>query len=472
MADTINEINIDNKETNAEMSQTSPEQQFELDYPQMTTQVQQTATTKLEPNRLWSSFRQRRSGKNWLPSAGRIQTPRKRQRQFTESPVSLNGTEHNHDVPEEGSPQDTQLLETILYELQELREDVQDLTEENRLLSEKCIKLDSMSRRNNLKIWGICEQRTETKFDTRKKVMDLLHEYGINVSARDIGKVHRLGAKDFRNEKSMRCTLVQFLHPDDKELTVTRGRQMYSDYGVRLEDDFPPEIEDRRKDLRPVLQAANRCKDDRGERKYKAFLNADKLTINGKHYTTNNVEKLPEELKLKNVSTPQKDGITAFFSKNSPLSNHHPAMQKVEGIVYSSNEQYYMQQKSLCFGDTSTATRVMNEQDPKKQKGLCKKFDKLNQEAWHNKRLDIMKSGLKAKFEQNQYLTDFLLNTKTNNILECNRGDPFWGIGMGLNNPNIWKRNSWTGKAQNQLGRLLMELRTELKRPASNTEKA
>ena len=64
---------------------------------------------------------------------------------------------------------------------------------------------------------------------------------------------------------------------------------MYSDYGVRLEDDFPPEIEDRKKDLRPVLQAANRCKDDRGELKYKAFLNADKLTINGKHYTTNNV---------------------------------------------------------------------------------------------------------------------------------------------------------------------------------------
>lgn len=159
MADVINKVDIDNKETNVEMSQTSPEQQFELDFPHMTTQVQPTVRNKLEPNRLWSSFRQRRSGKNWLPSAGRIQTPRKRQRQFTDSPVSQNDTEYNHDGPEEGSTQDTQLLESILYELQELREDVQDLTEENRLLSEKCIKLDSMSRRNNFGEYANREMR-------------------------------------------------------------------------------------------------------------------------------------------------------------------------------------------------------------------------------------------------------------------------------------------------------------------------
>lgn len=95
---------------------------------------------------------------------------------------------------------------------------------------------------------------------------------------------------------------------------------------------------------------------------------------------------------------------------------------------------------------------------------MCKKFDRLDQAAWHNKREEIMRTGLKAKFEQNPELGDFLKGTGTTNILECNRSDPFWGIGMALNNPKIWIRNSWVGKAENKLGQLLMELRTELKR--------
>ena len=75
-----------------------------------------------------------------------------------------------------------------------------------------------------------------------------------------------------------------------------------------------------------------------------------------------------------------------------------------------------------------------------------------------------MRTGLQAKFSQNPHLKSFLLNTKDTNILECNKFDPFWGIGIALNNPEVWIRNSWVGKAKNQLGHLLMELRTELKR--------
>ena len=173
---------------------------------------------------------------------------------------------------------------------------------------------------------------------------------------------------------------------------------------------------------------------------------------------------MPSELQPKNVSTPQKNGITAFFSKNSPLSNHHMANQRVEGTDYSSNEQYYMQQKALCFADPTTARNVMKERDPRKQKAMCKKYDKLDQTAWHNKRLNVMRIGIQSKFTQNTHLRNFLIDTGNTNILECNRSDPFWGIGMGLNNPAIWTRNSWTGKAKNQLGQVLMDLRTELKR--------
>lgn len=167
------------------------------------------------------------------------------------------------------------------------------------------------------------------------------------------------------------------------------------------------------------------------------------------------MERLPEDLKPENVKKPSKG------CKNSPLSNHHIATQKIDGETYNCNEQYYKQQKALTFSDTITAEQVMEIADPKTQKKVCKKFDKLDQKAWDIKRLNTMRIGLHAKFTQNANLKDFL---GTTTIQECNRRDSFWGIGMSLGNPSIWKYpHVWLGKANNQLGSLLMDLRLELK---------
>lgn len=415
---------------------------------------------------LITGYRNRRISSNWTSAMSRTQTPRtKRLRTHTESPTNL--------VNESSPRGDNLTLEEIIdsrinaaldparTEVSELREEVKAIKAENKRLKERCVKIDSQARKKNLKIWGIIEQNKESRFDIKKTVLQLLHDYSINVDSRDIDSVFRIGAKE---EKTNRCTLVHFVHLEDKVLTQSRGRDMYRDYAVTLEDDFPPEIESNRRELKPLFLAANRSKNEAGKHKYRAALNADKLTVNGQRYTVNNTNRLPNELQPKNVSTPQKHGITAFFTKSSPLSNHYSAPQRIEGTDYSSNEQYYMEQKALCFADTTTARNVMKEHDPKIQKAMCKKFDKLDQTAWHNKRLNVMRIGLEGKFRQNEQLKDFLLATDNTNILECNRADPFWGIGMGLNNPQIWIRNSWTGKAKNQLGLLLMDLRTELRR--------
>ena len=88
-----------------------------------------------------------------------------------------------------------------------------------------------------MKIWGINENNRETYFDIRRLTLELLNEYGIAVNARNIGKIHRIGVRDRNNR---RCVLVQFLHHEDKEQTLRMGRQMYMDYGIKLEDDFLP----------------------------------------------------------------------------------------------------------------------------------------------------------------------------------------------------------------------------------------
>ena len=74
-----------------------------------------------------------------------------------------------------------------------------------------------------------------------------------------------------------------------------------------------------------------------------------------------------------------------------------------------------------------------------------------------------MNIGLHAKFKQNAKLKQTLLNTNNNTLIEASPGDKFWGTGMGIYHPNLWRRNILLGQAKNHLGRELMDLRRELK---------
>ena len=71
-----------------------------------------------------------------------------------------------------------------------------------------------------------------------------------------------------------------------------------------------------------------------------------------------------------------------------------------------------------------------------------------------------MKSGLKAKFEQNITLRESLKATDDSVIMEANPADTYWGAGLSLNNQDIWDLTKWKG--QNKLGKLLSEVREEI----------
>ncbi len=72
--------------------------------------------------------------------------------------------------------------------------------------------------------------------------------------------------------------------------------------------------------------------------------------------------------------------------------------------------------------------------------------------------LDIMFDGCLAKFEQNPNLCDFPLSTGTKVILEASLFDLFWGLGLGINHPNIYKPDVWPKGAKNWLGKILSKV--------------
>ena len=59
----------------------------------------------------------------------------------------------------------------------------------------------------------------------------------------------------------------------------------------------------------------------------------DAIILNGKTYTKDKLNELPDPLKLENIFIPSQGGITGFFMRNSPLSNFYLCSFEVQNPV-------------------------------------------------------------------------------------------------------------------------------------------
>ena len=72
-----------------------------------------------------------------------------------------------------------------------------------------------------------------------------------------------------------------------------------------------------------------------------------------------------------------------------------------------------------------------------------------------------MRDILIAKFTQHPGLKDKLVHTGDKVLAEANSRDQLFSVGLPLTYTDILNQKSWKG--QNQLGKLLMEVRQELR---------
>ena len=359
-------------------------------------------------------------------------------------------------------PMQTQLDNTQEL-LMETRQDLETEINENELLRERIYKLEGFGRRHNLRFYKIREQTNESKKDCKQHLLNILHQADILIPPKAIESAHRVGPNKYNPKSQPRYILAKLFHLEEKEQILLRSHQIRNLHGVIVEEDFPPEIESRRKTLRPVVTAAKNIIQN-GKKKYTAKLNVDMLIVNGKKYTTKETDQLPEDLQLSKLATPTCGNTTAFFTANSPLSNHHLAKQTVNGKRFNCNEQFYMYSKATKFNDHVTAKKILQEKRPGQQKFLGDHVKGFVEKIWKDCCQEVMKTGLQAKFTQNEHLKDYLLSTGNNQLVEGNPKDSYWGAGLSIHHPKIWEKNGWVGKATNHLGRLLHEIRLEIKR--------
>lgn len=161
-------------------------------------------------------------------------------------------------------------------------------------------------------------------------------------------------------------------------------------------------------------------------------------------------------------------GVIGFHNPDEPygfLSNWYLSDFSVEGIKFTSMEQYMMYKKAVLFDDSDIASKILNTDDVVLIKEFGRKVSNYNDSVWNGMRQVIIYKGLIEKFMQNEDLRKALLDTGDNILAECAVKDQIWGIGLSMTDNNRHDINAWKG--QNLLGYSLMLVRDELRKSNS-----
>lgn len=146
--------------------------------------------------------------------------------------------------------------------------------------------------------------------------------------------------------------------------------------------------------------------------------------------------------------------------ENGYLSNWYPSRFTVNGIAFSSMEQYMMYSKAICFCDDEIAKDILATDDVAQIKALGRLVRGYDDNHWNGVRQIIVYEGLYAKFSQNDDLKEKLLATGNALLAECAVKDKIWGIGLSMHDPKRFDQANWYG--QNLLGYTLMMVRLKL----------
>ena len=142
------------------------------------------------------------------------------------------------------------------------------------------------------------------------------------------------------------------------------------------------------------------------------------------------------------------------YEENGYLSNWYPVQFSVDGIDFSSMEQFMMYRKAQCFQDKKIADKILQTEDVAQIKKLGRDVKGYDENFWNGVRQIVVYEGLLAKFSQNHDLKEKLIGTDNAILVECAVKDQIWGIGLSMN------RSKWRG--QNLLGYALMMVRDQL----------
>lgn len=348
-------------------------------------------------------------------------------------------------------------IQSVKKQVSNLQSVISDKDKTIASLQDEIVNLDSYSRRDNLLIEGLDEQLGENIVEKVQcfftQILALPNANNIKLT-----RVHRIGKPPHLIPGPVtrpRAILVRFHYYPDRD-AVFKASWAIRDGKHFVNEDFPQIIKSRRRKLFPCFKAAKANKNIR-----KCSLKADKLFIDGRYYSVNDINNLPYGLSwaAKGERFIEETNSTYFFGKDCYLSNFYPTSFKEEETTYCCSEQYYLAAKAFFFEDEVTARAIMRSSDPRKMKGMSYSIKHYNEEKWRVEASRTMERACLLKFSQNDELYNKLCST-VGSFVECNKSDNHFSCGLALSDPNITDSNKWIGK--NHLGKILEGVRNKL----------
>lgn len=147
-----------------------------------------------------------------------------------------------------------------------------------------------------------------------------------------------------------------------------------------------------------------------------------------------------------------------FFWGEEPYTNFTPCEVEWEKIVFRSSEQAFMWAKARHFKDETGMQKILEAKTPREAKKLGRQVKGFVAEEWYSSSYDLMRSIVKAKFDQHKVYREKLLEF-SGEFVEASPFDKIWGTGYNeaLSAWCISHNVKWPG--ENRLGKILTELR-------------
>ena len=127
--------------------------------------------------------------------------------------------------------------------------------------------------------------------------------------------------------------------------------------------------------------------------------------------------------------------MVCYFGQLSPFSNFHVSNFIVDDCEFVNSEQYIQWTKANYFKDKAMANLILATDDPIEDKKLGKSIVGYDENRWKEVGLELVRPGIKAKFEQNHLLLQMLQTTHPKTIVEVTY-DKTWGTGIPLDSPD------------------------------------
>lgn len=317
-------------------------------------------------------------------------------------------------------------------------------------LEEYILSLDSSTRKRNLVISGLGENKNESSDSLLLLVYNFIQPYVETLELDDIDIVYRLGRPTGKSRPIL-CKFVREKTRNDVAAIRPNLNDEDSERRIYLNDDLPQLINERKSDFRMILKLAK-------SQNVPASATNTKITVNNITYSHKNLDCLPDGLKLEDAKVVKVKNGLAFQSHHAWLSNFYPANIVIHGEKFDSAEQAFQYTKAIRMKDTVAASLILKKKKPQDIKKLGAGVEITPQ--WDSDKIDVMRFIVKEKFRQNPDICQKLFRTGQQQLIEATL-DPFWGAKATLTSKSL-KTGTWIGG--NMLGKIIMEIREELKR--------